>query len=68
MCMVVGCSRVAVEVDHRVPRTEGGTDDPDNLVSLCREDHYLRHAGIELQLRPSTVMATAESGSGPWVA
>lgn len=28
-------SSVALEVDHVIPRCEGGTDDPDNLVTSC---------------------------------
>ena len=29
------CSGVANTVDHRVPVTYGGTDDPSNLVAAC---------------------------------
>lgn len=33
----------AQEVDHRVPREEGGTDHPDNLRSLCSWHHDRLH-------------------------
>jgi 5-methylcytosine-specific restriction protein A len=38
-CLEEGVTRVAVVVDHRVPRAQGGTDDEDNLQSLCRAHH-----------------------------
>lgn len=34
-CEVPGCGRPATEVDHVVPRAEGGTDDLENLRALC---------------------------------
>jgi len=27
--------RSGLDVDHILPRSEGGTDDPDNLQALC---------------------------------
>lgn len=36
------CRRVdanGMEVDHKVPLSKGGTDDPDNLQCLCVECH-----------------------------
>lgn len=38
----VGCTGLAVEVDHIVPQYLGGTDDDDNLESLCPECHARR--------------------------
>jgi 5-methylcytosine-specific restriction protein A len=38
-CLAVGVSRPATQVDHVVPRSHGGTDDEDNLQSLCRAHH-----------------------------
>jgi len=29
------CGDVATEVDHGIPRVNGGTEDPDNLVASC---------------------------------
>jgi HNH endonuclease len=47
LCQVRGCSRAAAHAHHIVPRSRGGTDDPENLVSLCAA-HHLRivHMGL----------------------
>ncbi len=37
------CGRGAAEVDHIVPITEGGTDHPANLRSLCSTCHQQQH-------------------------
>lgn len=34
-----GCGERATEVDHIVPRRQGGTDDHDNLQSLTKAHH-----------------------------
>ncbi len=41
-----GCSRRAVHSHHIVPRSRGGSDDPENQVALCA-CHHLRgiHGG-----------------------
>lgn len=33
------CGKTAVEVDHRIPVSLGGTGDLENLRPLCRECH-----------------------------
>ncbi len=38
-CQVPGCSRRSVEVHHIVFRSQGGTDDPQNLICLCAAHH-----------------------------
>lgn len=39
------CKRaLATELDHIVPKFEGGTDDMDNLQPLCRECHQTKTA------------------------
>jgi 5-methylcytosine-specific restriction endonuclease McrA len=45
-CRVPGCSRRAVHAHHIIPKSRGGTDDPENLVALCA-CHHLRgiHGG-----------------------
>lgn len=34
-----GCLGVATDVDHTVPACEGGSDDPSNLMAVCRRCH-----------------------------
>jgi len=38
-CQVPGCSRVATQVHHIRHRSQGGGDEPENLVSLCAPHH-----------------------------
>jgi 5-methylcytosine-specific restriction protein A len=40
MCQRNGKIRLAVEVDHKIPLHQGGTDDMENLQGLCKEHHY----------------------------
>jgi 5-methylcytosine-specific restriction endonuclease McrA len=39
LCQVPGCSRPAAHAHHIVHRSQGGSDDPSNLVSLCAAHH-----------------------------
>lgn len=41
-CQRDGVVRLAQEVDHIRPLHDGGTDDFDNLVGLCREHHLAK--------------------------
>lgn len=38
------CGRAATVVDHRRPLAWGGTDDLDNLQTMCPEDHKVKTA------------------------
>ncbi len=38
-CQVPGCSRAAVHTHHIIPVSQGGSDDPENLISLCAAHH-----------------------------
>jgi hypothetical protein len=43
-CRAPGCTGTRfLEVHHRVPRARGGTNRPDNLITLCAACHRLRH-------------------------
>ncbi len=45
-CQVPGCSRRATHAHHIIPKSQGGTDDPSNLVGLCTAHHlYGIHGG-----------------------
>jgi 5-methylcytosine-specific restriction protein A len=39
LCSAPGCTARATEVDHKLPRTQGGTDDERNLQGLCHHHH-----------------------------
>jgi hypothetical protein len=46
-CAVPWCSaRKNLEVHHIVFRSRGGGDEPENLISICRQHHALVHRGI----------------------
>ena len=50
-CQVPGCSRAAVHAHHIKPRSQGGSDDPENLISLCalcRARHKAHYAGCRI--------------------
>lgn len=38
------CGDVNAEVHHIITRGAGGTDDPENLIYLCRQHHSLIHS------------------------
>lgn len=41
------CPRDAAHLHHRKLRSQGGTDDPDNLIPLCNGCHETIHANPE---------------------
>lgn len=41
-CEAAGRITLAHEVDHKVPKAEGGTDDETNLQSICRACHLTK--------------------------
>lgn len=43
-CSCPGCRRVARHVHHHVPRCQGGSDEPQNLVYLCQKCHVAHHS------------------------
>lgn len=44
LCQAAGRVEAAHQVDHRIPVSEGGTDHPDNLQSLCIPCHKTKTA------------------------
>jgi 5-methylcytosine-specific restriction enzyme A len=38
-CAIAGCEVRATEVDHRLPKHQGGTDAPENLQAMCAHHH-----------------------------
>jgi len=43
-CMWPGCTKPATDVDHILPRAQGGADDWDNLQALCHAHHNAKTA------------------------
>lgn len=40
---VKGCHQKAYHVHHKLRRSQGGTNDPDNLMALCSNCHQWVH-------------------------
>ncbi len=51
LCLAEGRTVAAVEVDHVIPLSEGGGDDPENLRPLCAECHRRVTAGQSARRR-----------------
>lgn len=43
-CQYPKCRRKATNLHHQQYRSEGGSDDPNNLVPYCAEHHKLVHS------------------------
>ena len=41
-CAALGRVRIATEVDHIIPKAEGGTDDPSNLRAINGDCHKIK--------------------------
>ncbi len=54
-CTVDGCqSNYRLEVHHIVPRSQGGTNDPANLVTLCWWHHHVAIHGRGMRIDPTS--------------
>lgn len=65
-CQYCGAIDTQLEVHHKVERSKGGTNRPDNLITLCSSCHSKHHAGkinanflVGQQYRDSGVMNSA---------
>lgn len=79
-CKAEGILHAGTEVDHIVPKAEGGTDDDANLQTICKARHRAktqaeaaRARGLvpapmtqprPAQARPCALLATTEGGAG----
>ena len=60
-CQGPGCTSTRfLEVHHRKPRANGGTNDPSNLITLCSACHQLHH---ERGLARAVVAGASARGS-----
>lgn len=50
-CLMTGRVTLARQVDHKVPKAEGGTDDDANLQAICVECHKLKTQAEALRAR-----------------
>ena len=50
-CLKQGRVTEAKQVDHKVPKFEGGTDDDDNLQSICKPCHDAKTQAEALRAR-----------------
>jgi hypothetical protein len=52
-CRVPGCTHATfLDIHHIVPRSEGGSNDPENTITICGAHHRAAHRG-ELVIEPS---------------
>lgn len=42
MCNELGCHERATHVDHIVPKSQGGKDEPPNFQALCHRHHSIK--------------------------
>jgi len=54
----------SVEIDHIVPASQGGTDDPNGLRAICRQCNQ-RLGGALTKRKPRPVIETTELDSSP---
>ena len=64
-CRSAGCGRTRhLEVHHRVPRVRGGSNRPDNLITLCSGCHRATHRHAETCAPGCTSGAVADRAGG----
>ncbi len=44
-CEIDFCSAIAVDIHHVTFKSQGGTDEYENLIGLCRRHHDEAHCG-----------------------
>ncbi len=59
-CETGECDRPLHELDHVLPRAEGGDNHPDNLRARCHKHHRMRHKGLYGDANASTLVQAGE--------
>ena len=54
-CAALGRPTPATEVDHRIPKAKGGTDDPGNLMAICSPCHKAKSLAEAAQAQGRTI-------------
>ena len=62
-CAWVGCREPWQQVDHIVPRSAGGTDDPENLQGLCQHHNAAKGDGRAHYYAPRGPAVPAGAGT-----
>ena len=67
-CVVPGCRNATyVDLHHLDPRSEGGSNDPDNLVVLCSAHHSALHRGrLRIDGKVSTGLRVRHADGTPY--
>lgn len=66
-CCVNGCPKFygwPLEVDHRIPLALGGSDDDDNLITICRIHHLAKTALGDVPAIAKAKRLSGETGHG----
>jgi 5-methylcytosine-specific restriction endonuclease McrA len=66
-CIVCGAT-FSIDPHHRLPKSKGGTDDPDNVVAMCRDHHEEFHntCGVITTSRMSTKVLQRVTNAKKW--
>ena len=61
-CKCCGAKHTRLEVHHIIFRSKGGTDDLDNLITLCSDCHKKVHAGeITIKKKPKKLLNLSDA-------
>lgn len=60
-----GAVHAGTEVDHRIPKAEGGTDDDSNLQTICRVAHKAKTAAEAARGRGGEKSGACPAGTDP---
>lgn len=51
---------IRYERHHKIPRNLGGTDDPENIITIPIEEHFIRHLNTAIALREARIRSDQE--------